>query len=209
MNKLTTEQQTELADLIQQGKAHYSGLARVVNEIYTKKLFAEVGTIDQLCKAEFGISHTRTYQLIEFAEIVGQVESQSTIVDSSELKESHTRELAKVPDDKTIEVLEAAKKTADAEELPLTAKLIRTTAAEFLQKSEQTEPEPEQEPQATEPKPGEADAQRFRTQRKLATNYFSSGVRALDDLNHIRAFADHSEIVADALEIVKRLEALN
>jgi hypothetical protein len=87
----------------------------------------------EYCQAEFQMSKTRSYQLLDFVEIKREIQK-STIVDSPQ-NESQTRALKVVPTNKRVEVWEAAKENTPAGEEPK-AKEIKAVALEVL------EPEP-------------------------------------------------------------------
>ena len=77
------------------------------------------------CRVEFGIGKSRAYQVIEAESVMAELPQNSTIV---ELNEGQLRELAKVPSEKRLEVLEKARAAAEGICARLTAKIIRETA---------------------------------------------------------------------------------
>ncbi len=79
------------------------------------------------CRDEFGIGKSRAYQVIEAERVMSELPEKSTIV---ELNEGQLRELAKVPSEKRLEVLEKARAAAEAVCARLTAKILRQIALE-------------------------------------------------------------------------------
>ena len=71
---------------------------------------SDIASWAEYCKAEFEMSKTRSYQLLDFVEIKQEIE-RSTIVDSPQ-NESQTRALKSVPADKRAEVWKEAVEAA-------------------------------------------------------------------------------------------------
>jgi hypothetical protein len=99
-------------DLTDRIKAGVSDVAEMLHRAHEGRAWVALGypSWAEYCKAEFEMSKTRSYQLLDFVEIKQEIEK-STIVDSPQ-NESQTRALKSVPADKRAEVWKEAVEAA-------------------------------------------------------------------------------------------------
>jgi hypothetical protein len=99
-------------DLTDRIRAGVSDVAELLHRAHEGRAWVALGypSWAEYCKAEFEMSKTRSYQLLDFVEIKQEIEK-STIVDSPQ-NESQTRALKSVPADKRAEVWKEAVEAA-------------------------------------------------------------------------------------------------
>lgn len=130
-NKLTAKERKRFETLIEEGRNCYQAMAMIIREIHDDRLYREEHkSFGAFLKQCYGITKARGFQLIKHAEIVEEVEGKvSTMVDTFDLNERKTRELAKVKPGRRVEVLEAAVAAANEAGKPVTAAGIKKQAA--------------------------------------------------------------------------------
>ncbi len=132
-NQLTPEESARLEVLepiIREGMASFVEVGQALLEISDKRLYrATHDTFKEYCQDRWEMSAQRAYQLCEAAEVIKALPEKSTIVDKI-TTESQARELARVPEPKRADVLEAAVTKAARRGKPLTAASIKEAAEE-------------------------------------------------------------------------------
>ena len=99
-------------DLTDRIRAGVTDVAELLHRAHEGRAWVALGypSWAEYCKAEFEMSKTRSYQLLDFVEIKQEIEK-STILDSPQ-NESQTRALKSVPADKRAEVWKEAVEAA-------------------------------------------------------------------------------------------------
>ena len=125
-----SERLTVLEPIIREGMASFVEVGQALLEISDKRLYrATHDTFREYCQDRWEMSAQRAYQLCEAAEVIKAFPEKSTIVDKI-TTESQARELARVPEPKRADVLEAAVTKAARRGKPLTAASIKEAAEE-------------------------------------------------------------------------------
>lgn len=207
--QLTPKERRRFWQLIDEAKRHYNAMGQILKEIRDDRLYLDDYTSFEEClKVEFDMKKTRAYQLIQHVEVSTLVDYKTGVFAPNELKETHTRAVATLPDEDKVAVLEAAKREADSQSKPLTESIIKKTAAEFLKEQDEsiddeTEEEYEDvdelEEQAPAPKP-EKDWKFYRAKCIARANELQ---RDIDDLTNHRK-SGNGQRAKDAIEAVQR-----
>ena len=131
-NELTQDEATrraELEPIIAEGMASFVEVGQALVEISDRRLYRNThSTFKQYCQEKWQISAAHAYRLAEAAEVVESVKSSP--VGDKITTESQARELARVPEPKRADVLEAAVTKAARRGKPLTAASIKEAAEE-------------------------------------------------------------------------------
>jgi hypothetical protein len=100
--------------------------ANALAQIRDKKLYRPHATLKEFCRRECGWTEQRLFQIISFAKV-----RESLPTETKQLlnRESHARELVKLPEEKRVEVLQEAHRNGE-----ITAKSIRKAAEVSKQK---------------------------------------------------------------------------
>lgn len=129
MKELVITRLTELEIVIEHGLQTFVDVGTALMEIRDSRLYREThGTFEEYCRERWGLSRPRAYQLIEAAEVAGNL---STIVDKLPSTESQTRPLASLPADTQREVWQRAVETAPNGKV--TARHVEQTVVEYKQ----------------------------------------------------------------------------
>lgn len=145
---------TRCERVIEKGLCTFREVGQALLQIKEEALYrAEYTTFAEYCQVKWKFNDARARQLIAAAKTAETVEI------STPLKESHAKELSRVPEDERQEVLDAAVEASG--DKPLTARAIREAAEEVLSDDPV---EDDDEPEATgkeslhvEPEPKDDD----------------------------------------------------
>lgn len=153
MSELTKAESADFEALettIEKGLSTFLEVAKAIKQIKDLKYYEKIGfnNITSYVKSRFGLEKSRAYQLIEVAEIDSKL---STTVEKRPTSERQYRELAKVPEENRAQVLEAANEKAAEQSKPLTASVIKQTAADFFEPKEVEEYEDVDDSELLEP----------------------------------------------------------
>jgi hypothetical protein len=99
--------------------------AKALRQITEKKLYRPHATIKEFCRVECGWTEQRLYQIIKFAQVRASLPGKTKQLLS---RESHARELAKVPESDRAAVLEQANRDGE-----VTAKSIQEAASRIIE----------------------------------------------------------------------------
>ncbi|MBI4663294.1 MAG: hypothetical protein HY735_31220 [Verrucomicrobia bacterium] len=129
---LSTSEQAELAEcegIIARGLQSFVEVGRAMMRLRDKRLYrAMYGTFEEYCRARWQYGKSYAYHLIAAAEVASHL---STIVDIPKpTREAQVRPLVGLRSDQAVRVWRKAAESADGK--PITARLVRDSAADFL-----------------------------------------------------------------------------
>jgi hypothetical protein len=106
---LADAERAELAQLTAEGRQHQSGLWAVLKRIHDRKLYREFGTWEAYCLSEWEIGRRRSYQILEAARVVENVQFPAQIPPK---RVDHALPLAVLPPEQQREAWSTAVATA-------------------------------------------------------------------------------------------------
>lgn len=118
-------------DLIRQ---NIHNTASLVLEIHRDQIYLDdYESFEEAMAAEFNWSRSWANDLKNYAAIQAAiVDSNSDVVEATDLRPSHMRAIASVPDENRVQVIEQAKLAANESDSPLTANILKQTADQFV-----------------------------------------------------------------------------
>jgi hypothetical protein len=114
-----------LEKIVSKGKKTFVEVGLALAEIRDKRLYRVMfKTFEEYCQQKWGWKASRARQLISAAEV------QKSVTNVTLSNEGQARELAKVPEEERVEVIEKAAAKAKEESRPMTAKDIKESRSE-------------------------------------------------------------------------------
>lgn len=133
LTPMTADQAQHHVDQI---KAGINDIGRHLLELHDGRGWEALGyeTWRACAQAEFGFGKSQAYRLMAEAKVIANLQN-SPIGENVELpsRESHIRELAKLPSDQQAEAWETAQQEAEANDEPLTAKTVAAVVSRRLE----------------------------------------------------------------------------